>query len=102
MGGGTSLAVVGAHVLAAELTASRGDHAAGFLAYERAMAETVRQSRRIGPSVLRTLVPSSRAQVWAIPHVLPLRRALTSYGGGPAKMLDSVVLRDLTRIPSEP
>ena len=110
MGGGTSLAVVGAHVLAAELAASRGDHAAGFLAYERAMAETVRQSRRIGPSVLRTLVPRTRAQVWAIPHVLrllswlplPLRRALTSYGGGPAKMLDSVVLTDMPRIPSEP
>jgi 2-polyprenyl-6-methoxyphenol hydroxylase-like FAD-dependent oxidoreductase len=110
VGGGTSLAVVGAHVLAAELAASRGDHAAGFLAYERAMAETVRQSRRIGPSVLRTLVPRTRAQVWAIPHVLrllswlplPLRRALTSYGGGPAKMLDSVVLTDMPRIPSEP
>jgi hypothetical protein len=78
--------VVGAHVLAAELAASRGDHAAGFL------------------------VPRTRAQVWAIPHVLrllswlplPLRRALTSYGGGPAKMLDSVVLTDMPRIPSEP
>jgi 2-polyprenyl-6-methoxyphenol hydroxylase-like FAD-dependent oxidoreductase len=102
VGGGTSLAVVGAHVLAAELASHPGDHAAGMLAYEAAMAETVRQSRRIGPSVLRTLVPSSRVQVWAIPHVLrlltrlprPLRRALTSYGGGPARMLDSVVLKE--------
>jgi 2-polyprenyl-6-methoxyphenol hydroxylase-like FAD-dependent oxidoreductase len=103
VGGGTSLAVVGAHVLAAELASSGGDHAAGFHAYERAMAETVRQSRTIGPAVLRTLVPRSRAQVRAIPHVLrllsrlprPVQRRLTSYGGGPAKMLDAVVLRDV-------
>jgi 2-polyprenyl-6-methoxyphenol hydroxylase-like FAD-dependent oxidoreductase len=110
VGGGTSLAVVGAHVLAAELAAAGGDHGLGFPAYERAMAETVRQSRQIGPAVLRTLVPRSRAQVRAIPHVLrllsrlpsPLQRALTSYGGGPAKMLDAVVLKDVVRVPPGP
>jgi 2-polyprenyl-6-methoxyphenol hydroxylase-like FAD-dependent oxidoreductase len=58
VGGGTSLAVVGAYVLAAELAAAGGDHVTGFPAYERAMAETVRQSHTVGPAVLRTLVPS--------------------------------------------
>jgi hypothetical protein len=97
-------------VLAGELAAAGGDHGLGFPAYERAMAETVRQSRQIGPAVLRTLVPRSRAQVRAIPHVLrllsrlppPLQRALTSYGGGPAKMLDAVVLKDVVRVPPGP
>jgi 2-polyprenyl-6-methoxyphenol hydroxylase-like FAD-dependent oxidoreductase len=102
VGGGTSLAVVGGYVLAAELAAAGGNHAAAYRAYERSMAETVRQSRTIGPAVLRTLVPRNRAQVALTPQVLrllarlpqPLRRRLTSFGGGPAKMLDSVVLRD--------
>jgi 2-polyprenyl-6-methoxyphenol hydroxylase-like FAD-dependent oxidoreductase len=102
VGGGTSLAVVGAYVLAAELAAAGGDPATAFPAYERAMAEPVRQSRRIGPAVLRTLVPRSRAQVRLIPVVLralsqlplPVQRRLTAYGGGPAKMLNSVDLQD--------
>ncbi|SDC45708.1 2-polyprenyl-6-methoxyphenol hydroxylase [Geodermatophilus telluris] len=100
VGGGTSLAVVGAHLLAAAVAGAGRDPAAGLAAYERAMAEPVRQSRRIGPAVLRTLVPGSRAQARLTPLVLrslaslpgPLRRRLTSYGGGPARMLDAVVL----------
>jgi len=107
VGGGTSLAVVGAYVLAGELAAAGGDPAVGFAAYESAMAETVRQSRRIGPAVLRTLVPLSRAHVLLLPQVLrilaglprPVQRLLTSYGGGPAKMLDSVVLPDVPHTP---
>jgi 2-polyprenyl-6-methoxyphenol hydroxylase-like FAD-dependent oxidoreductase len=103
VGGGTSLAVVGGYVLATELAAAGGDPLAGFAGYERAMAEPVRQSRTIGPSVLRALVPAHRAEVLLMPHVLrvltrlprPLRRLLTSYGGGPAKMLDAVALRDM-------
>jgi hypothetical protein len=70
------------------------------------MAETVRQSRTIGPAVLRTLVPRSRAQVLLLPQILrvlarlprPVQRRLTSYGGGPAKMLDAVVLRDVEQV----
>jgi 2-polyprenyl-6-methoxyphenol hydroxylase-like FAD-dependent oxidoreductase len=107
VGGGTSLAVVGAYVLAGELAAAGGDPAVGFAAYERAMAETVRHSRRIGPAVLRTLVPRSRAHVVLLPQILrvlsalprPVQRRITSYGGGPAKMLDSVVLRDVPPTP---
>lgn len=104
VGGGTSLAVVGAYVLAAELAAAGGDHVTGFPAYERAMAETVRQSHTVGPAVLRTLVPGSRTQVRAMPQLLrvltrlppPLRRWLISFGGGPARMLDGVVLKNPT------
>src|SRR4051794_13807197 len=104
VGGGTSLAIVGAYVLAAELAAAGGDHVTSFPAYERAMAETVRQSHTVGPAVLRTLVPVSRTQVRAMPQLLgvpprlppPLRRWLTSFGGGPARMLDGVVLKNPT------
>ena len=39
VGGSTSLAVLGAYVLAGELARARGDHAQAFAAYEREMAD---------------------------------------------------------------
>ena len=50
--------------------------------------------------MIRTLIPHSRAQVAATGYALrllarlpaPLQRKLTSYGGGPAAMLDGVLL----------
>ena len=102
VGGGTSLAVVGAYVLASELAAAGGDHIRGLVAYERALRPAVRHSQTIGPTVLRTLIPSSRLQVWATAQAVkalprlpgPARRLLTSFGGGPAAMLNVVSLRE--------
>jgi 2-polyprenyl-6-methoxyphenol hydroxylase-like FAD-dependent oxidoreductase len=110
VGGGTSLAVVGGYALASELGAAGGDPAAGFAAYERAMAEPVRRSRTVGPAVLRAMVPRSAAQARALPHVLralarlprPLQRRLTSDAGGLATMLEAVVLGDPPAQPGRP
>jgi len=108
VGGGTSLAVLGAYVLATSLAEAKGEPTAGFAGYERAIAEPVRQSRSIGPDVMKIIIPSSRSQIWLtaqamriLPRLpLPIRRRLTSYGGGPAAMLKSVVLRDPRRVAS--
>ncbi|MEV4130658.1 FAD-dependent monooxygenase [Dactylosporangium sp. NPDC049742] len=102
VGGGSSLAIVGAYVLASELAAAGDDHVPGFAAYEQAMAGAVAASRTIGPSVLGTLIPRSELQVWTMAQalrVLPrlpgfVQRRLTSFGGGPAAMLNGVRLRD--------
>jgi 2-polyprenyl-6-methoxyphenol hydroxylase-like FAD-dependent oxidoreductase len=101
VGGGSSLALVGGYVLATEIAAAGGDHTVAFPAYEAAMASTVEASRRIAPSVLATMIPRSELQVWTmaqamrlLPHLpRPLQRRLTSFGGGPAAMLDGVRLR---------
>jgi len=101
VGGGSSLALVGGYVLAGELAAAGGDPTVAFPAYEAAMATAVEASRRIGPAVLATLVPRSGLQVWTMAQALrllprlprPLQRRLTSFGGGPAAMLDGVRLR---------
>ncbi|MFI5915660.1 FAD-dependent monooxygenase [Dactylosporangium sp. NPDC051541] len=101
VGGGSSLALVGGYVLATELAAAGGDHTVAYPAYERAMVATVAGSRRIGPSVLATLIPRSGLQVWTMAQalkVLPklpraLQQRLTSFGGGPAAMLEGVELR---------
>lgn len=102
VGGGTSLAVVGAYVLASELAASSGDYLRGLAAYERALRPAVRHSQTIGPYVIKTLIPRSRLHVWATAQAIyllprlpgPARRLLTSFGGGPAAMLNVVKLRE--------
>ena len=102
VGGGTSLAVVGAYVLASELAAVSGDHPRALAAYEAVLRPAVRQSQRIGPAVLKALIPGSRVQLWAMEQAIrllprlpgPARRRLTSFGGGPAAMLGAVRLRD--------
>jgi 2-polyprenyl-6-methoxyphenol hydroxylase-like FAD-dependent oxidoreductase len=102
VGGGTSLAVVGAYVLASELAAASGDHPRALAAYEAVLRPAVRQSQRIGPAVLKALIPGSRVQLWAMEQAIrllprlpgPARRRLTSFGGGPAAMLGAVRLRD--------
>jgi 2-polyprenyl-6-methoxyphenol hydroxylase-like FAD-dependent oxidoreductase len=101
VGGGTSLAVVGAYVLASELAAA-GDRTRGLAAYEAVLLPAVRQSQRIGPAVLKTLIPGSSVQLWAMAQAMrllprlprPARSRLTSFGGGPAAMLEAVKLRD--------
>jgi 2-polyprenyl-6-methoxyphenol hydroxylase-like FAD-dependent oxidoreductase len=64
VGGGTSLAVATAHVLARELAAAGGDHTAGFRNYENEIRDTVVRSRDIGPAMLKILIPTSRARIW--------------------------------------
>ncbi|WP_238012471.1 FAD-dependent monooxygenase [Dactylosporangium sp. AC04546] len=101
VGGGTSIALVGGYVLASELAAAGGDHRVALPAYQRAMAEPVAHSRRIGPAVMATLIPRSTTQLWAMAQAIrllprlprPVQRRLTSFGGGPAAMLEGVQLR---------
>jgi len=100
VGGGTSLAIIGAYVLASELAKAGGDFVRGFAAYQQALDPVVRQSRLIGPATIDLVIPASRRQIWLIAQalsVLPrlpdrLRRRLTSAGGIPAAMLSEAVL----------
>jgi hypothetical protein len=90
---------MGAYVLAAQIAAGP-DPAVAFPTYESALYGAVRASRDVGPAVIRTLIPRSRTQVAATTQVLrllaglpaPFQRRLTSCGGGPAAMLDGVLL----------
>ncbi|WP_309083721.1 FAD-dependent monooxygenase [Chelativorans sp.] len=76
VGGGTSLAVIGAYVLARELAAAAGDHALGFRNYEAAIRETVEESRKIGPALLNTLVPASWTEIRLGMFLAPLLTSL--------------------------
>ncbi|TYB57614.1 FAD-dependent oxidoreductase [Nonomuraea sp. PA05] len=102
VGGSTSLAVVGAYVLAGELARAGGDHERAFPAYERAMAEHVRGSRAVAVSAARTLIPASRLGVWGLAQgarlisALPAgpSRALTRLASKTARLHDSMVVDD--------
>jgi 2-polyprenyl-6-methoxyphenol hydroxylase-like FAD-dependent oxidoreductase len=72
VGGSTSLAVYGAYVLATELTRARGDHVEAFAAYERAILEPVRHSRKLARAAAKTIVPGSRLGVRTLTGVARL------------------------------
>jgi 2-polyprenyl-6-methoxyphenol hydroxylase-like FAD-dependent oxidoreductase len=76
VGGSTSLAVLGAYVLAGELAAAGGDHERAFEAYEREMAEIVRRSRVFALGAAKRLVPATRTGVWALVQSARLVSAL--------------------------
>ncbi|WP_406640240.1 FAD-dependent monooxygenase [Amycolatopsis sp. WGS_07] len=84
VGGSTTLAIVGAYVLAGELARADGDHSRAFPAYERAMADHVRGSRESALSAAKTLIPTSRLGVQGLAYGARLVSALPA---GPSRAL---------------
>jgi len=96
-GVGTSLALVGAYVLAGELAAAAGDHAAAFARYESEMRAYVTQGQKLAKGTAIGLIPRSRAQMWmrnqairALPY-LPWRGVIA---GGVQKASTAITLKD--------
>jgi 2-polyprenyl-6-methoxyphenol hydroxylase-like FAD-dependent oxidoreductase len=106
VGGSTSLAVLGAYVLAGELARTDGDHLRAFAAYELAMREPVRLSRTFARGAAKTLVPGSRGGVWALTHgaqlvsamPAPLSRALARLNSKGLRMHDSMHVPDFDEV----
>ena len=102
VGGSTSIAVLGAYILAGELAEARGDYARAFAAYEREMGEPVRRSRAFARGVARSLVPNSRAGVRALTYgaqlisMLPagLTKAVARLNTKGARLYDSMHYRE--------
>ncbi|WP_329791779.1 FAD-dependent monooxygenase [Lentzea sp. DG1S-22] len=101
IGGSTSLAVVGAYVLAGEL-ASDTDHGAAFARYEDDMRDLVHASRTFALGMAKTLIPATRTGVWGLTRgmqvftSLPswLARPLAKLSSGGVRVYDSVRVRD--------
>ncbi|WP_224366717.1 FAD-dependent monooxygenase [Hyalangium versicolor] len=102
VGGSTSLAIVGAYVLAGELAAAGGDHVRGFQAYERELGDYVRRSRTFALHTAKNLVSSSRFQLWALVQAARLislapprmTRALSKLSSKGVRLHDSIALKD--------
>lgn len=82
VGGSTTLAVLGAYVLAGELARAGGDHEIAFPAYERAMRGHIRGSREVALRAARTLIPGSRLGVSGL---VGATRLLSALPAGPAR-----------------
>jgi 2-polyprenyl-6-methoxyphenol hydroxylase-like FAD-dependent oxidoreductase len=66
VGGSTSLAVLGAYVLAGELQRAQGDYTSAFASYERVMMDPVVRSRAFARTVAKGLIPSTGLGVRAL------------------------------------
>ncbi|MEV0839739.1 FAD-dependent monooxygenase [Actinocatenispora sera] len=98
-GQGSSIALVGAYVLAGELAATT-DHRAAFAAYEQRMRQFVadNQALAIGGGGV-AVAPATRRGVWArnqLFRVAPLLLRLGAFGGRVAKVKSSLTLPDYT------
>jgi 2-polyprenyl-6-methoxyphenol hydroxylase-like FAD-dependent oxidoreductase len=106
VGGSTSLSVLGAYVLAGELAQAGGDHERAFASYEREMGEPVRRSRAFARGVAKSLVPRSKAGVWALTRgvqlisLLPmsLTRAVAKLNTKGVRLYDSMQFKEYTAV----
>jgi 2-polyprenyl-6-methoxyphenol hydroxylase-like FAD-dependent oxidoreductase len=63
-GQGSSLALVGAYVLASELHAADGDHRDAFAGYQRRLRDFVERNQQIATGNAKRFTPTSRRQIW--------------------------------------
>ena len=105
VGGSTSLAVLGAYVLAGELARADGDHLRAFAAYELQMHQPVHLSRAFARGAAKTIIPGSRAGVWALTRGLQLislvpgslSRTLAKMNTKGVRMYDSMQVPDYSK-----
>ena len=62
-GMGTSIAIVGAYVLAGELREANGDYAAAFAKYEATMREFAVEAQKLAEGV-SWFIPANRLKLW--------------------------------------
>jgi 2-polyprenyl-6-methoxyphenol hydroxylase-like FAD-dependent oxidoreductase len=100
VGGGTSIAMVGAYVLAQELGRAGRNYQIGLRVYEDRMRELAAKARSIGPTTMSTLIPRTGIQVRLIPELLRLvtrmpprvQQRLFQLQATPARALDCIHL----------
>ena len=63
-GGGTSLALTGAYVLAGEIAKHKGDLSAGLQGYERTMRPIITDLQKIPPGVFTIMAPQTEWGIW--------------------------------------
>ena len=105
VGGSTSLAIVGAYVLAGELATHVPDHSAAFAAYEREIGDYVKRSRTFAVSAAKKVVPARPLDLWTVvaaarlTNVLPVSvsRAIAKLNSGSIRLHDSTSLKDYPR-----
>jgi 2-polyprenyl-6-methoxyphenol hydroxylase-like FAD-dependent oxidoreductase len=96
-GNGTSMALIGAYVLAGELAVSNGDYHSAFAQYEHEMRDFVKRCQEFALQGKAFLMPDSRIQYWLINQItrllpyLPSKKLITEDF---QKTTNSITLKD--------
>jgi 2-polyprenyl-6-methoxyphenol hydroxylase-like FAD-dependent oxidoreductase len=100
-GQGTSLALVGAYVLAGELAAAAGDHQAAFAGYQQQMSGFVEQNQQIALGNAKRFTPGTRTQIWlqnqtirALPYMPGKNLILNLATKGVREAANAITLKD--------
>ncbi|MGP4020868.1 FAD-dependent monooxygenase [Saccharopolyspora sp. 5N708] len=96
-GQGTTLAIIGAYVLAGELAAADGDHATAFGEYERKLRDYVAANQQMGVDNAKRFAPRSRLGVWAqyqFARVLPHLPGKASFMRKMMQVINGIELPD--------
>ncbi len=95
-GQGSTLAMMGAYILAGELKVALGDHQRAFPQYEQAFRPVVRQEQKMAGSFAKFLVPATPLGLWVRNHLVPpalvaselLRGLLPMFYSRPSRLKD--------------
>jgi len=96
-GVGTSMALVGAYVLAGELAAAAGDHRTAFGRYEAELRDYVAQGQKLAKGNAVGLIPRSRPQIWLrnqLIRALPYMPWKGLVAGGVQKAANAITIKD--------
>ena len=93
-GTGTGTAIVGAYVLAGELSRSRGDYATAFQRYERLMRPYANRDKNGGRTVAKVFAPGRRSSLWLRNRILGSKAGMGLTMRLAAHMADSLALPD--------
>src|SRR5689334_269317 len=86
-GQGSTLAMMGAYILAGELKVAQGDHKLAFARYEQAFRPVVRQEQKMVGANARILVPATPVGLWVQTHLIPLLVPPLLVAAGPWRRL---------------
>jgi len=70
-GQGSTLAMLGAYILAGELKVAQGDHQRAFQQYEQTFRPVVTQAQKQAGTSARFLVPAAPVDLWVQTHLVP-------------------------------
>ena len=70
-GQGTTLAMMGAYILAGELKVALGDHQRAFSQYERIFRPVVKQEQKMAGTGAKILIPGTPLGLWMRNHLVP-------------------------------
>jgi 2-polyprenyl-6-methoxyphenol hydroxylase-like FAD-dependent oxidoreductase len=97
VGMGTSMALVGAYVLAGELAAAGGDHRVAFAAYQDAMRDYVAANLKPMPGGLKGFLPATERGIRMRSRMIRMMMRLPGKGlmmGGMDKAVNAITLRE--------